>query len=220
MTCEDYQDLIDRGWRRSGSYCYKPDNKKTCCPQYTIKCDAMKFKLNKSHKKVLKRMNKFLRDGTKDKQEAEMQSSDKDCDVAGNYDMQDIPNVPEIKIDPKGIFAKQEDSTSDVVDGCCLIKASTSSASQISLKSFTGSSAPCKKARIARIERKKEKLALKGLSLDDVMKDRASKNVEKTLEDFLNEEPKEECAHKLKVCQFMICLFELISGNPFCFCCS
>lgn len=34
---EDYQDLIDRGWRRSGTYCYKPTNDKTCCPCYTIK---------------------------------------------------------------------------------------------------------------------------------------------------------------------------------------
>lgn len=37
MTVDDYQDLIDRGWRRSGLYCYKPNNKTTCCPSYTIK---------------------------------------------------------------------------------------------------------------------------------------------------------------------------------------
>jgi len=28
LTCQDYQDLIDRGWRRSGKYCYKPSLKK------------------------------------------------------------------------------------------------------------------------------------------------------------------------------------------------
>ena len=33
-----YQGMIDRGWRRSGLYCYKPDLKRSCCPQYTIKC--------------------------------------------------------------------------------------------------------------------------------------------------------------------------------------
>jgi hypothetical protein len=33
-----YQTMIDRGWRRSGRYCYKPDLKRSCCPQYTIKC--------------------------------------------------------------------------------------------------------------------------------------------------------------------------------------
>lgn len=37
MTATDYQALIDRGWRRSGMYCYKADMKTTCCPLYTIK---------------------------------------------------------------------------------------------------------------------------------------------------------------------------------------
>ena len=35
-----YQGMIDRGWRRSGLYCYKPDLKRSCCPQYTIKYAA------------------------------------------------------------------------------------------------------------------------------------------------------------------------------------
>ena len=38
---------------------------KTCCPQYAIKCEALNFKLNKSHKKVLKRVNKYLNTGVK-----------------------------------------------------------------------------------------------------------------------------------------------------------
>jgi len=37
LTVQDYQALIDRGWRRAGRYCYKPDNMKTCCPLYTIR---------------------------------------------------------------------------------------------------------------------------------------------------------------------------------------
>ena len=36
-----YQGMIDRGWRRSGLYCYKPDLKRSCCPQYTIKYAAL-----------------------------------------------------------------------------------------------------------------------------------------------------------------------------------
>lgn len=63
LTCEDYQDLIDRGWRRSGLYCYKPIMKKTCCPTYTIRCDALNFKLSRSQKVVLKRMRQFLEEG-------------------------------------------------------------------------------------------------------------------------------------------------------------
>ena len=63
LTCEDYQDLIDRGWRRSGKYCYKPIMKTTCCPAYTIRCDAVHFSLSRSQKVVLKRMRQFLEEG-------------------------------------------------------------------------------------------------------------------------------------------------------------
>jgi Arginine-tRNA-protein transferase, N terminus len=38
-----YQRMIDRGWRRSGLFCYKPDLKRSCCPQYTIKCVRVFF---------------------------------------------------------------------------------------------------------------------------------------------------------------------------------
>lgn len=37
MTVTDYQDLIDRGWRRSGKQCYKPTLEVICCPMYTIR---------------------------------------------------------------------------------------------------------------------------------------------------------------------------------------
>lgn len=37
LTVQAYQDLIDRGWRRSGKYCYKSTMDKTCCPLYTIR---------------------------------------------------------------------------------------------------------------------------------------------------------------------------------------
>ncbi|KAM6346960.1 arginyl-tRNA--protein transferase 1 isoform 9-T9 [Alca torda] len=63
MTVQDYQDLIDRGWRRSGKYVYKPIMNQTCCPQYTIRCQALHFQTSKSHKKVLKKMLKFISKG-------------------------------------------------------------------------------------------------------------------------------------------------------------
>ncbi|XP_053779353.1 arginyl-tRNA--protein transferase 1 isoform X3 [Desmodus rotundus] len=63
LTVQDYQDLIDRGWRRSGKYVYKPVMNKTCCPQYTIRCRPLQFQPSKSHKKVLKKMLKFLAKG-------------------------------------------------------------------------------------------------------------------------------------------------------------
>jgi len=91
LTTQDYQDLIDRGWRRSGQYCYKPTMNKTCCPLYTIKCEALQFKPSKSQKKTVKRfINYILNDakpggsGTNDK------TTNEDCD--DKEDMEEVPN--------------------------------------------------------------------------------------------------------------------------------
>ena len=70
MTCQDYKDLIDRGWRRSGKYCYKPLMNRTCCPLYTIRCDAAAFQLSKSQKVVMKKFNHYLEFGSPKKSEA------------------------------------------------------------------------------------------------------------------------------------------------------
>ncbi|KAH9850700.1 arginine-tRNA-protein transferase [Lenzites betulinus] len=68
LSCRVYQEMIDRGWRRSGTYCYKPDLRRSCCPQYTIKLDALEFKPSKSQRKLLNRWNRFVihRDGRED----------------------------------------------------------------------------------------------------------------------------------------------------------
>ncbi|XP_075922420.1 arginyl-tRNA--protein transferase 1 isoform X3 [Petromyzon marinus] len=63
LTVHDYQDLVDRGWRRSGEYLYKPIMDKTCCPQYTIRCQVLDYRLSKSQKKILKRMTMYLANG-------------------------------------------------------------------------------------------------------------------------------------------------------------
>lgn len=76
LTCQDYQDLLDRGWRRSGKYCYKPTMNKTCCPQYTIRCDVSKVKLSKSQKKVIKRLNTYLITGKKPAEPVHLENSD------------------------------------------------------------------------------------------------------------------------------------------------
>ncbi|XP_011483052.1 arginyl-tRNA--protein transferase 1 isoform X3 [Oryzias latipes] len=83
MTVQDYQDLIDRGWRRSGKYVYKPTLKKTCCPQYAIRCHALKFQPSKSHKKVLKKMNKFLSKGELPEGQEPGDLMDSACEDAG-----------------------------------------------------------------------------------------------------------------------------------------
>nr|XP_042140478.1 arginyl-tRNA--protein transferase 1 isoform X4 [Peromyscus maniculatus bairdii] len=100
MTVQDYQDLIDRGWRRSGTYVYKPVMNQTCCPQYTIRCHPLQFQPSKSHKKVLKKMLKFLAKGeiSKDSCEDEPMDSTMEDAVAGDFA---LINKLDIKCDLK-----------------------------------------------------------------------------------------------------------------------
>ncbi|KIK75335.1 hypothetical protein PAXRUDRAFT_835710 [Paxillus rubicundulus Ve08.2h10] len=63
LSCAVYQKMIDRGWRRSGSYCYAPDLRRSCCPQYPIKLDALAFKASRSQRKLVNRWNRFVRHG-------------------------------------------------------------------------------------------------------------------------------------------------------------
>ncbi|KAF8631547.1 hypothetical protein AX15_002303 [Amanita polypyramis BW_CC] len=60
LSSKVYQQMIDRGWRRSGRWCYKPDLRYSCCPQYTIRLDALAFKPSKSQRKVINRWNRYV----------------------------------------------------------------------------------------------------------------------------------------------------------------
>jgi hypothetical protein len=33
---EDYENIFFKGWQRSGTYAYLPQNQETCCPQYGL----------------------------------------------------------------------------------------------------------------------------------------------------------------------------------------
>ncbi|KAL6526842.1 hypothetical protein OROGR_015932 [Orobanche gracilis] len=63
LMVDDYQVLLDRGWRRSGCFLYKPDMERTCCPPYTIRLKATDFVPCKEQLRVSRRMKRFL-DGT------------------------------------------------------------------------------------------------------------------------------------------------------------
>ncbi|XP_014495816.1 arginyl-tRNA--protein transferase 1 [Vigna radiata var. radiata] len=65
LTVDDYQDLLDRGWRRSGSFLYKPEMERTCCPSYTIRLKASDYVPSKEQLRVSRRMQRFL-DGALD----------------------------------------------------------------------------------------------------------------------------------------------------------
>eukprot|EP01135_Chromosphaera_perkinsii_P000749 Nk52_evm37s151 gene=Nk52_evmTU37s151 len=68
LTPRNYMNLLDRGWRRSGTLLYQPSNDIACCPQYGIRVEANKYVQTKKHKKVLKRFERFLKFGTKEEE--------------------------------------------------------------------------------------------------------------------------------------------------------
>ncbi|GAA5925063.1 hypothetical protein JCM3775_006353 [Rhodotorula graminis] len=68
LSANSYKHLLDRGWRRSGAYLYKPDLARTCCPQYTILLDPHAFKPSRSQRQVLQRFAAFVRTGEREGQ--------------------------------------------------------------------------------------------------------------------------------------------------------
>lgn len=67
MACQDYQNLVDRGFQRSGKFVYTPGMKKTCCPQYVIRMDVKRFNLSKSQKSSIRTFKHYLLEGRKPK---------------------------------------------------------------------------------------------------------------------------------------------------------
>ncbi|XP_070338097.1 arginyl-tRNA--protein transferase 1 isoform X6 [Equus asinus] len=182
MTVQDYQDLIDRGWRRSGKYVYKPVMNQTCCPQYTIRCRPLQFQPSKSHKKVLKKMLKFLAKGEISRGNCEdepMEPAMEDA-VAGDFglinklDIQcdlktlsdDLKESLESEEKKKGKSSKKEESnelsrSQDIEEKLGSGEPSHSVKVHTAPKPGKGadlSKPPCRKAKEIRKERKRLKL--------------------------------------------------------------
>jgi len=66
-----YEELIHRGWRRSGLHLYKPQNFSSCCPTLTTRLLTREFKPSKSQRKVLKKMENILRSPQRPRQRKE-----------------------------------------------------------------------------------------------------------------------------------------------------
>eukprot|EP00842_Homolaphlyctis_polyrhiza_P005180 jgi/Hompol1/5663/HPOL_002051-RA len=86
LTAATYQSLLDRGWRRSGQYLYKPDLATTCCPQYTIRQLSLRSACSRGQKKVLKKMRRFLATGVRPGAAAAAAAAGGGVALAGNKD--------------------------------------------------------------------------------------------------------------------------------------
>ena len=60
MKASDYEAMMLKGWRRSGSYYYKPHLPQSCCQLNTIRLDVTQFQANKKQRKVLNKFQCFL----------------------------------------------------------------------------------------------------------------------------------------------------------------
>lgn len=60
MLAEEYELLVCRGWRRSGTYFYKPDLSQSCCKLNTIRLDVANFTPNPKQQKVLDKFTAYL----------------------------------------------------------------------------------------------------------------------------------------------------------------
>uniref|UniRef100_A0A0B7ANR0 Arginyl-tRNA--protein transferase 1 n=2 Tax=Arion vulgaris TaxID=1028688 RepID=A0A0B7ANR0_9EUPU len=228
MTVKDYQDLIDRGWRRSGMYCYKPTMNLTCCPQYTIRCHALEFKLSKSQKKVIKRVNKFLisgvkpGSGNKEKGGQEFEESTEDEGNVNDVEREFARHVKPSKIilptsskkstkkTNEGVSEKLVESPASTPTRCL----SATAVSQEDTNNQTMDNKPkyipkpgsgpdpskpkCRKAKEIRAQRRSLKQPQTGNIA--IKQKQVKQNQEKSLEEFLHEPDQVETpAHKLEI---------------------
>ncbi|XP_073402698.1 arginyl-tRNA--protein transferase 1 isoform X1 [Dendrobates tinctorius] len=226
LTVQDYQNLIDRGWRRSGKYAYKPLMSQTCCPQYTIRLSAVNYQPNKSHKKVLKKVQRFLQDGevthtTSDEISVEPMDSQVDSPISCNVFCKDKSEVLEDELkplsaaeaeetgEPHGQREMEKDSTrkeSDEPIETAQLKAHIHSMPKPG-KGADSTRPPCRKAKDIRKERRLQKMLVeKGdqtpLTEHPAVTPSASKpkaSGPKSIEEFIHVPDSENLAHRLEV---------------------
>ncbi|XP_036147592.1 arginyl-tRNA--protein transferase 1 isoform X2 [Monomorium pharaonis] len=209
LTVQDYQSLIDRGWRRSGCYCYKPTMNQTCCPQYTIRCEVLNFRISKSQKKILKRMTKFLKNElTNDSSGGTNEDQQDNIDISNEEALNYPKHLTKVQKDKSQIDVSSFD---DEVGGRLSINSvktetqknltSALSSDQVQLTNSNSKNTlhvrseitdvvPCKKAKLLRIERKKNKLLAQGKSQSEIeliMKEKKQNYIKKEMEELFEE---------------------------------
>ncbi|XP_051506728.1 arginyl-tRNA--protein transferase 1-like isoform X2 [Myxocyprinus asiaticus] len=216
MTVKDYQDLIDRGWRRSGKYVYKPTMNKTCCPQYTIRCHALNFHPSKTHKKTLKRMNKFLSKGERPVEQNDVGHEGEPMDSMHEgvhpppqdplkidlTDVEDIFTSPDPNTDTKSTTSStsREDAAPVQAD-------KTSNDAPKPGKGADPSRPLCRKAKDIRKERRLQKEQQKQQATSSIpAPSKSASNQPKLLEEFISEFLPNDPLHRLEV--------RLVRSNP------
>lgn len=64
MSCRQYDELINQGFRRSGTFLYKNDMLRNCCRLYTIRTNMSFLQVSKPQRKTINRFIRAITDGT------------------------------------------------------------------------------------------------------------------------------------------------------------
>ncbi|KAI9474596.1 Arginyl-tRNA--protein transferase 1 [Coemansia sp. RSA 990] len=59
LLCSDYEQMINRGWRRSGSFLYLTDHSTSCCSYYPIRTHALTHQPRKTERRLLRRWHRM-----------------------------------------------------------------------------------------------------------------------------------------------------------------
>uniref|UniRef100_A0A2I3TQE7 Arginyl-tRNA--protein transferase 1 n=1 Tax=Pan troglodytes TaxID=9598 RepID=A0A2I3TQE7_PANTR len=190
MTVQDYQDLIDRGWRRSGKYVYKPVMNQTCYePMDSTMDDAVAGDFALINKLDIQCDLKTLSDDVKESLESKGKNSKKE--------------------EPQELLQSQDFVGEKLGSG----EPSHSVKVHTVPKPGKGadlSKPPCRKAKEIRKERKRLKLMqqnpageLEGFQAQghpsSLFPPKAKSNQPKSLEDLIFESLPENASHKLEV---------------------
>ncbi|XP_058652693.1 arginyl-tRNA--protein transferase 1 isoform X1 [Onychostoma macrolepis] len=219
MTVQDYQDLIDRGWRRSGKYVYKPIMNKTCCPQYTIRCHALNFHPSKTHKKTLKKVNRFLSKGEMPVEKHDEGHEGEPMDSVHEEGVQPPPQDP-LKIDHSEVQDISTSPDTDTTNSTAPTTPRDDAAPTPAEKTTNVTPKPgkgadpnrplCRKAKDLRKERRLQKEQQKQQeavsSSVNPAPSKSSSNQPKSLEEFITESLPSDPLHRLEV--------RLVRSNP------
>uniref|UniRef100_A0A8I5TTB1 Arginyl-tRNA--protein transferase 1 n=1 Tax=Pongo abelii TaxID=9601 RepID=A0A8I5TTB1_PONAB len=190
MTVQDYQDLIDRGWRRSGKYVYKPVMNQTCYePMDSTMDDAVAGDFALINKLDIQCDLKTLSDDVKESLESEGKNSKKE--------------------EPHELLQSQDFVGEKLGSG----EPSHSVKVHTIPKPGKGadlSKPPCRKAKEIRKERKRLKLMQQNPAEElesfqaqghppSLFPPKAKSNQPKSLEDLIFESLPENASHKLEV---------------------
>ncbi|KAF4106112.1 arginyl-tRNA--protein transferase 1 isoform X2 [Onychostoma macrolepis] len=212
MTVQDYQDLIDRGWRRSGKYVYKPIMNKTCCPQYTIRCHALNFHPSKTHKKTLKKVNRFLSKGEMPVEKHDEGHEGEPMDSVHEEGVQPPPQDP-LKIDHSEVQDISTSPDTDTTNSTAPTTPRDDAAPTPAEKTTNVTPKPgkgadpnrplCRKAKDLRKERRLQKEQQKQQeavsSSVNPAPSKSSSNQPKSLEEFITESLPSDPLHRLEV---------------------